>query len=176
MRRVWGRGSDATLVIAGQPISPSTFERAYERLPEAERSQIRRMGVVSGQLKQDMLAATDLFVLPSRVDSFGIVYLEAWAYGIPVIGCDAGGVPAVIDDGQNGLLVKFGDQAALALAIERLLADADLRQAMGQQGRVKVETRRTWDQIFQGLQTVYQQVVSFHGHVGAAPRGRPLAG
>jgi len=168
MRRVWDGGSDATLVIAGQPISPSTFEQVYERLPEAERLRIRRMGTVSGQLKQDMLAATDLFVMPSRVDSFGIVYLEAWAYRVPVIGCNAGGVPAVIDDGQNGLLVEFGDQAALASAIEKLLAQPDLRRAMGQHGRLKVETHFTWDHIFQGLQNVLQELVALRGHESKA--------
>ena len=89
---------------------PSTFEGVYGELPEAHRVRTRRLGPVRGQLKQDMLAATDLFVLPSRVDSFGIVYLEAWAYGLPVIGCRAGGVPDVIDDGQDGLLVNYGDE------------------------------------------------------------------
>jgi len=107
-----------------------------------------------------MLAATDLFAMPSRVDSFGIVYLEAWAYGLPVIGCHAGGVPDVIDDGQDGLLVPFGDQASLSSAIETLLTDPDRRRRLGQRGRAKVETTYTWGQIYQKLEAVYREVAA----------------
>jgi glycosyltransferase involved in cell wall biosynthesis len=162
MQRLWDRGMPVTLVIAGRSVAPSSFERLYSSLPESHRQKIRRMGPVSGDVKQDMLAATDLFAMPSRVDSFGIVYLEAWTYGVPVIGCDAGGVPDVIDDGQDGLLVPFGDPAALASAIETLLADPQRRQAMGQRGRAKVQALYTWDQICQRLQAVYSDLVPSH--------------
>jgi glycogen(starch) synthase len=175
MQRLWRAGSDATLVLAGQPVSPSTFEQAYRGLPEAHRLRVRRMGLVTGQVKQDMLAATDVFALPSRVDSFGIVYLEAWAYGVPVIGCHAGGAPDVIDDGEDGLLVRFGDQAALASAIGALLADPDRRRAMGACGRAKVEARYTWDRIYRRLVDIYAEVLDRHlaperqGEHGNAP-------
>ena len=158
MQRLWSKGSDATLVLAGRPVQPSKFERLYGGLSDAERMRIRRMGQVGGPVKQDMLAATDAFVMPSRVDSFGIVYLEAWAYGVPVIGCDAGGVPDVIDDGQDGLLVPFGDPAALASAIETLLADSERRQSMGQRGRAKVEAHYTWERIYAKLGQIYEEL------------------
>lgn len=160
MQRLWQEGSKATLVVAGPPVTPSSFERVYEELPEAHRTHIRRMGAVGGQLKQDMLAATDLFALPSRVDSFGIVYLEAWAYGVPVIGCRAGGVPDVIDDGEDGLLVEFGDPVGLAAALETLLVDPGRRRAMGQRGRSKVENHYTWEHIYQRLAAIYEEVVA----------------
>jgi glycosyltransferase involved in cell wall biosynthesis len=159
MQRLWRNGSKVDLIIAGQTVAPSTFERVYDGLPAAHRMRIRRMGPVGGQLKQDMLAATDLFVLPSRVDSFGIVYLEAWAYGVPVIGCQAGGVPEVIEGGQDGLLVPFGDEDALAAAIEALLVDPDRRRTMGEQGRAKVKAGYTWDQVYHRLLAAYNQLV-----------------
>lgn len=160
MQRLWQQGSEATLVVAGPPVTPSSFERVHQELPEAHRARVRRMGAVGGQLKQDMLAATDLFALPSRVDSFGIVYLEAWAYGAPVIGCRAGGVPDVIDDGEDGLLVEFGEPEGLAAALETLLVDPERRRAMGQRGRSKVENRYTWEQIYQKLGGIYAEVVA----------------
>jgi glycosyltransferase involved in cell wall biosynthesis len=160
MQRMWLSGSNATLVIAGQTIAPSTFERFYRELPETHRLRIRRLGPVHGQLKKDMLTASDLFAMPSRVDSFGIVYLEAWACGVPVIGCRAGGVPDVIDDGKDGLLVEYGDVPALASAIRVLLADPDRRQAMGQQGQTKVKGRYTWDRIYETLRSVYEDVIA----------------
>jgi len=159
MQRLWGKGSNATLVIAGRPMVPSTFERAYASLPEDQRLRTRRLGPVDGQLKQDMLAAADLFAMPSRIDSFGIVYLEAWAYGVPVIGCRAGGVPDVIDDGQDGVLIDYGDEAGLVMAIEGLLSDPDGRRAMGRRGRTKVEAHYTWERIYRGMVRVYQDVV-----------------
>ena len=86
------------------------------------------MGVVQGQIKQDLLAATDIFVLPSRIDSFGIVFLEAWAYGKPVIGGNAGGIPDVIAHGHDGLLVDYGDVDGLADAMRTLLLDASAKK------------------------------------------------
>src|SRR3712207_8646872 len=71
--------------------------------------------------KRDLNAAGQVFCMPSRTDSFGIVYLEAWLNGVPVIGARAGGVPEIIDDGVDGYLVEFGDVAALANRIELLL-------------------------------------------------------
>jgi len=159
MQPVWADTSPVTLVLAGPTVSPSTFEREFGALPDRLRARIRRLGVVTGPAKQDMLAASDLLVLPSRVDSFGIVFLEAWAYGLPVIGCRAGGVPDVIDDGQDGLLVPFGDIAALAGAIASLLGSPDRRQAMGSRGKAKVEARYTWESIYTRLWAVYQDLV-----------------
>jgi glycosyltransferase involved in cell wall biosynthesis len=158
MQRLWDQGATATLVIAGQPVAPSSFERVYGELPVRHRTHIRRMGPVRGRLKRDMLAATDLFAMPSRVDSFGIVYLEAWACGAPVIGCRAGGVPDVIEHGQDGLLIPFGDMPALASAIEALLADPARRRAMGQRGQAKVQARYTWDHIYQRLRALYEEL------------------
>jgi glycosyltransferase involved in cell wall biosynthesis len=173
MQRLWREGCEATLVIAGQPVTPSSFERAFDSLPDRQRRHIRRMGVVGGQLKQDLLAATDLFALPSRVDSFGIVYLEAWAYRVPVIGCRAAGVPDVIDDGYDGLLVPFADPPALASAIDGLLNNADQRLSMGQAGRAKVEARYTWDRIYRGLWSVYEKAAASRRPLARAGISRP---
>jgi glycosyltransferase involved in cell wall biosynthesis len=122
-----------------------------------------------------MLAATDLFAMPSRIDSFGIVYLEAWAYGVPVIGCRAGGVPDVIEDGQDGVLVGYGDETGLAMAIEGLLADPQRCRAMGQRGRAKVEAHYTWDQIYDGLAAVYRELVDA-GRARRSGKGPGLTG
>jgi glycosyltransferase involved in cell wall biosynthesis len=150
-------------------VKPSTFDRVYGNLPDGDRARIHLLGPVSDDVKQDLLAATDLFAMPSRVDSFGIVYLEAWAYGVAVIGCRAGGVPDVISDGRDGLLVEFGDEASLAAAIESLLDDAELRQAMGQRGRAKVKARYTWDRIYEGLESVYNGLLETQSASGSQP-------
>jgi glycogen synthase len=158
IEKLWAEGVDVDLVIAGRSVD--AFDRFFEGLnPETQR-RIPRPGVVRGQQKQDLLAAADLLVLPSRIDSFGIVYLEAWAYGKPVIGAHAGGVPDVISNGEDGLLVKFGDVEALSKAIRMLVEDPQRARDMGARGRAKVEAVYTWDRICARLSEVYEQAMS----------------
>ncbi len=157
MRRLWSDGDEATLVIVGNPVAE--FESYWKTLPLSMTHRIVRTGVVDAHTKRDLLAAATLLALPSRIDSFGIVLLEAWANGIPVIGARAGGVPAVIDGGRDGLLVDYGDVPALAAAIKRLLDDDAYSRRLGEMGRAKVVGRYTWDHIYQKLRNIYAQVL-----------------
>jgi glycogen(starch) synthase len=157
VERLWAQGRPLHLVIAGPPVDE--FKRFFQGLPETTRERVLRLGPVLGQDKRDLLAATDVLALPSRIDSFGIVYLEAWAYGKPVIGARAGGVPDVIAEGRDGLLVDFGDVEALASALERLLEDPGRAEAMGRCGREKVAAHYTWEKIYRKLRGVYKQLL-----------------
>ncbi len=157
LQRLWKAGLEATLVIAGPVMSH--FQRFYDELPAADKAHIRFLGFISPQEKRDLFAAGDVFVMPSRTDSFGIVYLEAWLCGKPVIGARAGGVPAVIDEGQDGLLVEFGAVEELAEGIKTLLADPTLAARLGQAGRAKVLARYTWPTVFARIHAIYRQVL-----------------
>ncbi len=158
MEQLWSQNQHAHLVIAGPPTDE--FARFYDRLSPATRERIIMPGTVLGQDKQDLLAATDIFVLPSRIDSFGIVYLEAWAYGKPVIGARAGGVPDVIEERVDGLLAEFGNVPEIAAAIEALLTDTDRARAMGQRGWAKVKARYTWDHVYERLRETCEQLAN----------------
>ncbi|MBN1417880.1 MAG: GNAT family N-acetyltransferase [Planctomycetes bacterium] len=83
----------------------------------------------------DWLAAMDVFVLASRYEGFGMAALEAMAAGCPVMVTRAGGLPELVEDGRSGLLVPPRDARALAEALERLLADDDLRRRIGAAAR-----------------------------------------
>ena len=157
MEQLWAQGRHAHLVIAGPPVDE--FMHFYERLSPTIRERVLLLGPIAGQDKLDLLAATDVFVLPSRIDSFGIVFLEAWAYGKPVIGGKAGGIPAVIDDGVDGLLVPFGRPRTLAEAIAHLLDNPALALAMGERGREKVIARYTWEHQYTRLRALYQRLI-----------------
>lgn len=161
MQHLWRQGYDATWVQIGPMMSH--FEKYIASLPASDRAHMCVLGFVPDQERHDALAAANVFVLPSRTDSFGIVYLEAWVYGLPVIGAEAGGVPEVITHGTNGLLVSFGDTAHLTRAIKRLLDDQTLAQAFGAAGRANVLRRLTWDHIYAQVREVYGRA--------AAPRG-----
>jgi phosphatidyl-myo-inositol dimannoside synthase len=70
------------------------------------------------------------FILPSGKEGFGIVYLEAMFFGAPVIAAREKGVIDVVEDGESGLLVSYGDTIAIVAALERLIADGDLRSRL----------------------------------------------
>lgn len=126
----------------------------------ALQDKVRVLGVVDEKTKHQLLAACDILALPSQVDTFGIVLLEAWVHGKPVIGAAVGGIPEVIRDGQTGLLVPFGDVAALAAAIRRLIEAPDRARQLGQAGRELVLREYTWERTTDALTRVYADVLS----------------
>jgi glycosyltransferase involved in cell wall biosynthesis len=154
IRRLWAQGRHLHLVLAGSPMTP--FQRYLETLPAAERTHLIVIPAIGEAEKRDLLAACDLLTVPSRVDSFGIAYLEAWLYRKPVIGATAWGIGDVISHGVDGLLVPFGDAPALAAAIADLLDHQERAGAMGAAGEAKVYAHHTWDHKFAQVQTMYQ--------------------
>ena len=156
MKKVW-ESSDATLVLAGSQMS--AFETFYAQQPDAVKQRVRQLGFIDDATKRDLLAACDVFVMPSRTDSFGIVYLEAWLYDKPVIGAHAGGVPEVIDDGDNGFLVKFGDVDEIAARTVQLLNDRALAKRLGEHGHKKVLNAMTWEQQYVQVRALYEKLI-----------------
>jgi glycosyltransferase involved in cell wall biosynthesis len=88
-----------------------------------------------------------LFVLPSRLETWGDVLLEAMAFGLPCIGVEGDAMGEIIADGESGLLVPPQEPAVLAAALVRLLRDPALRERMGRAGRRRVELQFTWDSV-----------------------------
>mgnify|MGYP000029329392 CR=1 FL=1 len=156
MQRVWEK-TDATLVLAGSQMS--AFEAFFAQQPAEVKRRVRQLGFIDDATKRDLLAACDVFVMPSRTDSFGIVYLEAWLYDKPVIGAQAGGVPEVIDDGENGFLVKFGDVDAIAARIVQLSSDRALAKRFGEHGHKKVLRAMTWEQQYVQVRALYETLI-----------------
>jgi glycosyltransferase involved in cell wall biosynthesis len=153
VRSLWRQGCQVELVLAGAAMKG--FLDFLSQLPRADRERIHLLGSVSDQEKRDLLAATDIFAMPSRTDSFGIAYLEAWLYGKPVIGAQTWGVMDVIQDGVDGLLVPFGDVDRLATALAELLDDPERRRSMGEAGRAKVYAEHTWEKKFPTIESLY---------------------
>lgn len=100
-------------------------------------------GRVSDEILQEAYARCDIFVAPSRFESFGLVFLEAMREGKPVIGCAAGGMPEVVSNEINGLLVEPGNVEALTQAILRLIHDLVIRANMGDSGKRIFEEKFT---------------------------------
>ncbi len=155
-----GRGLPLHLVIAGEG-------------PEGEalRALARGLGLLgegpvrvhfAGQVSpgERVLAALDLFVLPSRKEGLGVAALEAMAAGLPVVASRAGGLAESVLDGETGLLVPPGDPAPLAEALETLLRDPALRERMGAAGARRVGERYSADAMAAGNLALYRELLA----------------
>ena len=97
------------------------------------------LGYQSPEQVRDLLKRTDVFVLSSFAEGLPVVLMEAMAAGVPVVATHIAGIPELVEDGHNGLLVPPGSAGATAEAIRRLLNDANLRNRFAIAGREKVK-------------------------------------
>jgi len=158
IRRLRQRGREVALALIGS--TTPEFDRFYRQLDAADRRGIRPLGVLAERDKHAVLAGSRGLLLPSHSDSFGIVLLEAWGHGLPVVAARAGGIPGVVDEGQNGLLAPFGDVAGLAEAVERLLVDEALARRLGEHGRAKVAAAYQWPVVAERVLSEYRAVLA----------------
>jgi glycosyltransferase involved in cell wall biosynthesis len=105
----------------------------------------------------DILSASDVVVVPSLYEGFGLVAVEAMAAGRPVIGTRVGGLPEVIDDGSTGILVEPASPEQLATAIIRFCNDPELRDRMGQSGQKRYRRLFTRSRMIREFASVYEQ-------------------
>lgn len=101
--------------------------------------------------------AADCFVLPSKMEPFGIVILEAWAAGVPVIASCVGGIPGFTHDGEDILLFPSDDEETLTAKLEQLAHDGMLRQALVEAGRTAVSAY-SWEAASDRLIDIYRKV------------------
>ena len=143
---------DVALLLAGP--SSSWFEEFYGTLSDNDRERIIDLGTVSDQEKINLLHLAEVLVLPSRFEAFGIVFLEAWACGTPVIGAATGAIPSVI--GEGGLTFPYGDATQLAEKLRTVLHDENLAHAMASQGQRRLRSKFSWDHIGRLTRESYQ--------------------
>lgn len=118
---------------------------------------VEHIGWVAGDSKRQLLRDSDIFVLPSHFEGLPVSVLEAMNYALPVIASKVGGIPDVVEDGVNGILVAPGDIDGFRRAISALVSHDDVRIGMGLSGREKIkdfyprEIKERLFQIYDGL-------------------------
>ncbi len=129
------------VIVGGGDLKPYLEELAQE-------SPARDHILFAGKPKLEQLvqyySRSDIFVMPSRQEGFGVVFLEAMALGKPVIAGDRGGAPEIVRDGLSGFLINPDDPDELAQRLVQLLQDEGLRKRMGDSGRQHVEESYTF--------------------------------
>jgi len=150
---------DLFLVAAG----PETEDSQRLWMQYGELQDLYVLDRVSDAEKLHLLQACDLLTLPSVGEAFGIVYLEAWLVGKPVIGADITAVRNVVTHGVDGFLAEPGSALAVQAHIKTLLQNPALRQEMGQRGREKVLANYTISQMTDRLEAAYAKTLAAQG-------------
>jgi glycosyltransferase involved in cell wall biosynthesis len=140
-RLAWEAGARFRIILAGAEMPD--FRRVWQDFEPKDR--VWLLGPLDEMGKKDFFAAIDAFCLPSRTDSFGLVILEAWANGKPVIAYRAGGVAELIHDGVDGRLINCGDRNGLADALKLVERDVEVRSAWGASGQARINCEFRWD-------------------------------
>lgn len=159
LRAILGAMPDVRLAIVGDGPSRRELEKHFENTPT----------YFAGYMRGDSLAAayasSDLFVLPSKTETLGLVLMEAMAAGCPVVACNAGGVPDAVESGVTGFLFEPSDPRGLVNAVRYALDHPEEREVIRRQARADVE-RRSWRESTEQLRRYYSQAI-------ADPRPKP---
>lgn len=158
-------GENAHIVIIGPPTAEQYYRELREQIELAGLTS--RFTIIPGLPSEspELLSAyqaADLFILPSLHEPFGIVVLEAWAAGLPVIAANVGGLGRLVEDGKTGLLFDPKSAAALFAAWRRWLDNPALAADLRQNGKNIVTEKYSWQTVTGELLDFYQKVIEFH--------------
>jgi len=140
------------LILAGEPFAPFA-------------EQVRRLGLTDCVIVrekvtdiEDYLQVADIGLFTSETESFCLSILEAMCFGCPSVSTRVGGIPEVVEDNQSGLLVPFGDVAALAGALEGLIDDKTRRSALGRAAQARARERFSAEVIVPRYEALYRRL------------------
>jgi glycosyltransferase involved in cell wall biosynthesis len=152
-----GSRRDLVLLLVG-----GTGTRSTEIASAVDRSPHRDRIITLGQRDDvgDLLAASDVFVLPSLYEGFPGAAIEAMALGLPVVASNLATVRELVDDGASGLLVPPRDAGRLAEAIARVVDDPELAARLGDRGRERFLSRLTTEQSHRRMMDLYERLAA----------------
>jgi glycosyltransferase involved in cell wall biosynthesis len=149
-----------SLKIAGK----GRYEAEYKKLAGAlgVGSSVEFLGFINHSDLPSIFSSFDIFAMPSIYDdeSFGVAAIEASATGLPVVASKAGGVPEVVKDMVTGILVERKNEMELSAALEKLIADPELRLNMGNSGRKYVEEKYRWHDSLLSMANLYEKILA----------------
>lgn len=168
--RVFRRFPSARLVIAGEGRQAGKLKQQTVELGLTD--YVEFVGGVPPEKVAELIAQSTLVLIPSRLEGFGLVALEAGAMARPVVATRVGGLPEVIVHEETGLLVNQESSPALADAITLLLDHTDVAVQMGQAARRRVEEVFSWERCVDAYDSVYQKLAATKHEAIAIRDGR----
>ena len=150
--------SEWQLLIVGDGPARDEVERAFAALaaPDGGGHRVHFAGAVRERELPAVLAGCNLLAWPAINEAYGMSLLEAQAAGLPVVAGRSGGVPALIENGETGLLSDPGDTAAFAADLERLLSDPERRERIGRAALAKVAREHSLEQAAVSLKHILE--------------------
>lgn len=158
----------ATLTLAGETDADPAYAATVREALAAGGRGVSVAGAVDDAALSGLYRSSDLFVLPSRYEGYGMVFAEALAHGLPVIAGSTGPVPDLVGP-EAGLLMPPGDPGALSGALDRLLGDGDLRQRLSEGARRRARSLPRWQDTVDGFESVLREA-SFARAGSGVPR------
>ena len=152
-----------TLDVAGSLTVDASYAKRMQEQAAALSSPVTFHGILDGAPLIDLLARSQVLVLPSFYEGFGIAYLEGMAFGLPAIGTNAGAIPQMIAHGDNGFLISPGDAVALANLIQGLAADRQLLGRLSSNALNYFHSCATWEQSAEKIRSFLLEMVSGAG-------------
>lgn len=148
------------LRVAGQPSDPDYYDQCVAFVEQRHLSDnVDFLGNIPLEALQDELARANMLVLPARQENSPVIISEALAAGRPVVATAAGGIPEVVKDQETGYIVPFDDTEALADRIERILADAGLRERLGSAAKALAEKRFRRAEVIERTVEFYRDIL-----------------
>jgi N-acetyl-alpha-D-glucosaminyl L-malate synthase BshA len=155
LAKVRAAGENARLVLVGDGPEMSAVRYRAEQLGVTD--SVLHVGKQSNIA--DYLGVSDIFLLPSELESFGLAALEAQACEVPVIATRIGGIPEVINDGESGFLSDIGDVEKMSADSLKLLRNEDMRRSFGERGRELAIQRYSTDEIIPQYIAFYEKII-----------------
>jgi len=156
--------SNAKFLIIGNDADPK--EQYLQKLTEIARHSKEEKNIIFTGFRRDipqLMSALDIFVMPSLIEPFGRVLLEAMAAEKAIVASRVGGIPEIVDDGETGILVPPGDTKKLAEAIISLIQNKSMREMMGKKGRKRVEEQFSIEKNVELTEKLYKKVLDHKG-------------
>lgn len=158
---------DAHLMLIG-PVTIKSYlekiEASIEKLGISERVSILPGIPFEDKKLADAFHAADVFCLPSLHEPFGIVILEAWAAGLPVVAADVGGIPSFTQHEENILLFNPGSTDEISSSIHAVLSDPQLAKTLAENGEKRAVENYDWSAISEQLMSLYSELIDKKQH------------
>lgn len=149
------------LTVIGAPEDKPYAARLYRQVDRHDlQSDVTFTGHLEDAAVAKHLRDSHLFAMPSKYEGFGIAYLEAMSFGLPVIASTAGGATDIVRDGKTGFLIDPSDTHRITTVIDRLADDRDELARLGRTARTRYENHTDWSDTIHDIRTFLHQVIN----------------
>ena len=158
VRDIVRRYADVRLILAGDGLEMQAMRDWVAE--SGMNSLVEFTGYVRAYDKVQTMVRSDIYLLPSYTEGCPVSLLEAMAVGLPVVASAVGAIPELLRDGVNGFLLQKIDAASITAALEPLLADSELRRAIGRTNREMAWDKYASDRVTRSIENIYTEVTS----------------